>query len=109
MLNSVAQKLTREDAVKMQNAFISYCVGKKIGEQAIWEFVEKKKPSFTVTNFMPPLIMGPPLQKVRDLTNINFSVNFIHHCFDGTTDTVPNTMFPAYVRLPRGLLPERGR
>jgi hypothetical protein len=82
----------------MQHAFISYCVGKKLGEQAIWDFVETEKPSFTVTNFMPPLIMGPPLQKVRDLTNINLSVNLIYHCFDGTTDTVPNTMFPAYVR-----------
>jgi nucleoside-diphosphate-sugar epimerase len=84
----------------MQNAFINYCVGKKVGEKAIWEFVEKEKASFTVTNFMPPLIMGPPLQKVRDIKkNINFSVNFIHQCFDGTTETVPNTMFPAYVRV----------
>lgn len=83
----------------MQNAFISYSVGKKVGEKAIWDFMENEKPSFTVTNFMPPLIMGPPLQRVKDLSNINFSVSFIYHCFDGTTDTVPTTMFPAYVRV----------
>ena len=71
-------------------------MGKKVGEKAIWEFVEKEKPSFTVTNFMPPLIMGPPLQRVRDTKNINFSVNFVHNTFDGT-ETVPNTIFPAYV------------
>jgi nucleoside-diphosphate-sugar epimerase len=90
-------QLTRDDAIKAQNAFVSYCVSKKVGEKAIWDFVENEKPSFTVTNFMPPLIMGPPLQKVRDLTNINLSVNFVHHVFDGTTDTVPSTMFPGYV------------
>lgn len=83
----------------MQNPFINYCVGKKVGEKAIWAFVEKEKPPFHVTNFCPPLLMGPPLHKIKNMKNINFSTNFIHSVFDGTWDTVGKTMFPAYVRI----------
>lgn len=84
---------------------VSYCVGKKLAEKALWQFVEEEKPSFSVTNFMPPLIFGPMLQKVPNVEKINFSNNLIRGIMNSALaegGKVPNTMFPGYVsqRLP---------
>lgn len=81
-------------------AQISYCVGKKVAEQALWKFVEEEKPSFTVTNFMPPLIFGPMKQKVASAEKINFSNSQIQAILNSAKvegGKVPSTMFPGYV------------
>jgi nucleoside-diphosphate-sugar epimerase len=89
--------LTREDAIKAQNPFISYCVGKKLGEQALWKFVEDEKPHFAVTNFLPPLIFGPPLQKISNMASVNYSVAQVYSIFNGSNDVVPHTHFAALI------------
>jgi nucleoside-diphosphate-sugar epimerase len=107
-----------EEAIKMQNPFvsksshnpvtyllisqISYCVGKKLAEQAIWEFIETEKPAFTVTTFLPPLIYGPMLQVIKDTKSINLSNNLLYSIFTSATSEdgkVPPTMFPGCVSL----------
>ncbi|KIW34972.1 uncharacterized protein PV07_01701 [Cladophialophora immunda] len=92
--------LGREDAVQAESNYISYCVGKKLAEQAIWKFVEEEKPSFTVTNFMPPLIFGPMLQKVGGVEKINFSNGLIYGIMNsrkGEGGKVPATAFPGCI------------
>lgn len=81
---------------------MSYCAGKKLAEKAIWEYVEKHKPSYNVTVIIPPLIFGPPIQDVKTMKNMNFSNDLFYSLFNGTREEVPNTneSFPAYVRIP---------
>lgn len=81
---------------------ISYCVGKKIAEEALWKFIEDEKPSFTITNFMPPLIFGPMAQKVAGVDKINFSSSQIQSILNSAKaedKKVPSTIFPGYVSV----------
>ncbi|OAL26636.1 hypothetical protein AYO20_09977 [Fonsecaea nubica] len=92
--------LGREAAVEANSNYISYCVGKKLAEQALWKFVEQEKPAFTVTNFMPPLIFGPMLQKVTGVEKINFSDGLIYAIMNSKnseTGKVPATAFPGCI------------
>jgi hypothetical protein len=50
-----------------------------------------------VTVFLAPLIFGPPIHVVKDLKHINFSTNSVYAFYDGSSEVVPPTVFPAYV------------
>ncbi|KAJ5440239.1 uncharacterized protein N7458_011237 [Penicillium daleae] len=92
--------LDRTDAINAQNSYISYCVGKKVAEEAVWKFVKDERPLFSVTNFMPPLIFGPPLQKVETITKLNFSTMQIYSIMNSAqtgSGTVPATAFPGFI------------
>ena len=78
---------------------ISFCVGKKLAVKAIWKVVEEEKPSYTVKNFLPALIFGPPLQQVRDLRKLNFNITQLYSRFDGANNIVSGTTFPANVSI----------
>lgn len=89
--------ITQEEAREANNAFISYCSAKKEGELAIWDFVKTEKPSFSVTVFLPGLIFGPPLQPVKSVKSLNFSVGLVYSLFNGSNPIVPPTAFPSSV------------
>jgi len=92
--------LGREDAIKANHNYISYCVGKKVAEQALWQFVQEEKPSFHITNFMPPLIWGPMLQPVASASKVNFSNTLIHAIMNSKSSEggkVTNTAFPGCI------------
>ncbi|KAK0650026.1 hypothetical protein B0T16DRAFT_325498 [Cercophora newfieldiana] len=89
--------ISQEEARKANHPFISYCSAKKEGELAIWDFVKKENPSFSVTVFLPGLIFGPPLQPVKSVKNLNFSVGLVYNLFNGSSPTVPSTVFPSSV------------
>lgn len=94
---------SREDAIKMDNNFINYAVGKKVGEEAIWKFVKEEKPKFHISVFLPALIFGPMAQGVSSIKKLNFSMGLVNSILNsGKSETgfVPNTMFPAYVSSP---------
>ena len=79
-----------------------YCVSKKLGEEAIWKFIEDEKPSFTVTVFNPPLLFAPVLQYLPSADKANFSVSLIYNIMNSAkseSGTVPNTMFPGYIDM----------
>lgn len=46
-------------------AFIVYAASKTIAEKALWEFVEKRSPRFTVNSIVPASIMGECLIKAH--------------------------------------------
>jgi nucleoside-diphosphate-sugar epimerase len=83
----------------LNQAQVSYCVGKKLAEKAIWKFVEEEKPPFTITTCLPCLIFGPPLQAVKDLKRLNWSTDQLYSLFNGTNETIPPTSFAAYVSI----------
>ena len=91
----------REEARKANHPFISYCSAKKEGELAIWDFIKTEEPSFTVTVFLPGLIFGPPLQPVKSVKSLNFSVGLVYNLFSGSNPTVPATAFPSSVEIGR--------
>jgi nucleoside-diphosphate-sugar epimerase len=97
MTNETWLPITKEEARAMNNAYISYCSGKKEGELAIWDFVKTVKPSFSVTVFLPALIFGPPIQPVKDVNSLNYSSNVIYTLFNGSNATIPATSFPSFV------------
>lgn len=89
--------ITREEAREANHPFISYCSAKKEGELAVWDFIKTEKPSFTATVFLPGLIFGPPLQPVKSVKSLNFSIGLVYGLFSGANATVPQTAFPSSV------------
>jgi len=82
----------------MQSPYISYCVSKKEAEKVVWDFVETEKPHFSVTVFLPTIIIGPAIHHVDNLKKINFSNDIIYLYINGTNKRIPATPFPSYVR-----------
>ncbi|EHK21639.1 uncharacterized protein TRIVIDRAFT_52826 [Trichoderma virens Gv29-8] len=96
--NSTWLPVTKEAAREAQNAYISYCSGKKEGELAIWDFVKTNSPKFSVTVFLPALIFGPPIEPVKQgAKGLHYSARIIYSFFNGTYTTIPPTTFPSYV------------
>jgi nucleoside-diphosphate-sugar epimerase len=92
--------LTQEDARTAQNAYLSYCSGKKEGELALWDFVKTTSPppSFSVTVLLPALIFGPPIQPMQNgIKGLNYSTGVIYSLMNGSNKTVPPTSFPSYI------------
>lgn len=89
--------IPQEKARELNNAYISYCSGKKEGELAIWDFVKTETPSYNVTVLLPALIFGPPLQPVKSVKALNYSTNVIYSFFNGTYTEIPATTFPSFV------------
>lgn len=100
------QQITKEEAIQAQDAYISYCAGKKLAEQAIWDYVQREHPSYSVNVILPPLIFGAPIQDVKTLKNMNFSTDLFYSLINGTNEVVPPTPVAAYVSCPFDL---RGR
>ena len=88
---------TVDDARRMQNDFISYCVAKKESEQAIWKYVETERPHFSVTVFCPALLIGPALHHVDDMQSINYTNYVVYMYINGKNQRIPRTPFPSYV------------
>ncbi|KAI9868185.1 MAG: hypothetical protein M1813_006930 [Trichoglossum hirsutum] len=77
---------TTEEARAANHYYVSYATSKKYSEQALWDYVEKEKPSYSVTVFLPCLLFGPPLHHVSDLKSINFTTDIIYAFFNGSLD-----------------------
>lgn len=98
LTNSTWLSITPEDARAKNNAYISYCSGKKEAELAIWDFVKKNSPKFTVTVFLPALIFGPPIEPLKGgVKGLHFSSGLIYNLFNGTNAIIPPTAFPSYI------------
>ncbi|KAH8899334.1 NAD(P)-binding protein [Thozetella sp. PMI_491] len=96
--NETWNTITREQARTLNNPFLMYCSGKKEGELALWDYVKANELQFTVTVFLPGLIFGPPLEPVHGgAKGLHLSSGIIYSLFNGTSKTIPPTMFPSYV------------
>ncbi|KAL6805025.1 hypothetical protein GGI42DRAFT_323413 [Trichoderma sp. SZMC 28013] len=98
LTNSTWLPISKEAAREAQNAYISYCSGKKEGELAIWDFVKTNSPQFSVTVFLPALIFGPPIEPVKQgAKGLHYSAKIIYSFFNGSYTSIPPTTFPSYV------------
>jgi nucleoside-diphosphate-sugar epimerase len=96
--NSTWLPITPDQAREMKSAFISYCSGKKEGELAIWDFVKKNSPKFTITILLPAIILGPPIEPLKGgVKGLHFSSNLVYSLINGTNKTIPQTPFPSYI------------
>jgi hypothetical protein len=88
--NSTWLPITPDQAREMKSAFISYCSGKKEGELAIWDFVKKNSPKFTITILLPAIILGPPIEPLKGgVKGLHFSSNLVYSLINGTNKTIP--------------------
>ncbi|KAK2686238.1 hypothetical protein QWA68_014687 [Fusarium oxysporum] len=63
--------ITREEAY--EDGVQAYRASKTFAELAAWEFMQVKKPGFSLTNMNPPLILGPPAPWLASMDSINTS------------------------------------
>lgn len=74
---------------------VAYCGSKKLAEKAGWDFVETKKPNFTVSTICPPMIYGP-VEHDADLKNLNTSTADIYRLMDGSSKEPGDCAFPCF-------------
>ena len=87
--------MTWEEA-KVADGGAAYCASKGFAEKAAWEFIEKNRPSFSVTTLNPPMVYGPNAHPVESLDKINTSSKVIWNLINGSQSSIPATAFPAF-------------
>ncbi|KZT50670.1 NAD(P)-binding protein [Calocera cornea HHB12733] len=75
----------------------AYVVSKKLAEQAAWNFMESRRPQFTLTTFCPPLAFGPPIQPVDSMSHLNTSADEVWKLMNGSCHTVPPNVVPVWI------------
>ncbi|OAP59346.1 hypothetical protein AYL99_06644 [Fonsecaea erecta] len=90
-----------EVARQLQQPGASYIVSKTLAEKALWDFVEKEKPSFGVTVLSAPLIFGPPLQHLHQNASgkgrFNFSADVFYSTFLKPVSSADGPSQPLYI------------
>ncbi|KAK2624282.1 hypothetical protein QTJ16_006232 [Diplocarpon rosae] len=82
--------ITPEEAV--QNPSNGYRASKTFAERAAWDFVEEEKPGFTLATINPPLVLGPIVHYLNDLSALNTSNQRVGNLITGKhRDEIPET------------------
>jgi nucleoside-diphosphate-sugar epimerase len=81
--------ITMEQALATKDGGQAYTASKKLAERAAWDFVEREKPSWTLTVLNPPMIYGPVLQPGATRSNLNTSSLRILKLYEGTPPNGP--------------------
>ncbi|KAL8783610.1 MAG: hypothetical protein Q9195_009331 [Heterodermia aff. obscurata] len=83
------------DQAKTADGPTAYCASKNFAERAAWDFVNDKKPNFTLATICPPMVYGP-LGDDASLAHLNTSSADIYRLMDGSAKEPGHTGFPAY-------------
>ncbi|KAJ5215360.1 NAD(P)-binding protein [Penicillium cinerascens] len=65
----------------------AYRASKTFAERAAWEFVEREKPTFTLSVINPPLVLGPIVHNLSSLDALNTSNQRIRDFLSGAAKT----------------------
>jgi nucleoside-diphosphate-sugar epimerase len=84
------------DSAKQGPGEVAYCASKKLAEKAAFDFVAEHKPNFSIATICPPMVYGPIVHSVADLSKLNTSSADIYRFINGSTKEVPPTPFPAF-------------
>jgi len=88
---------TYEGAATSTNKVYTYAASKALAEKAAWSFMERK-PSFALTTFNPPGIVGPIVHPLKNLDELNTSCANVWRLISGATNgQVPPTLLPQTV------------
>ncbi|KAH9832389.1 nad dependent epimerase [Teratosphaeria destructans] len=85
------------ETAKNGPGLLAYCTSKKLAEEAAFKFLREKNPAFSIATVCPPLIYGPIIHHVSDISKLNSSSVDIYRFVNGSTKEVPSTDFPAFV------------
>lgn len=66
-----------------ENVANGYRASKTFAEKAAWEFVQQENPSFSITTFCPPQVLGPVINHLDSLDSLNTSNQFIRDLIQG--------------------------
>lgn len=76
---------------------LGYSASKKLSEEAAWQFIADRKPSFDLTVIHPDIVIGPMLQPVRGPENVNMTNQLpIYNFMNGTYQDIDSIRFPFY-------------
>lgn len=81
------------DQAKIADGPTAYCASKTFAERAAWDFVEEKKPNFSLATICPPMVYGP-LENDASLAHLNTSSADIYRFMDGSAKEPGHTIFP---------------
>ncbi|KAL4949470.1 hypothetical protein BDW69DRAFT_188270 [Aspergillus filifer] len=82
--------MTWEEATS--NPLNAYRASKYFSEKAAWDFVEKEKPSYSLTSLNPTMVYGPIIHHLKDLDALNASNERIRDiAFGKAKDGLPYT------------------
>ncbi|KAI5474498.1 ketoreductase [Pseudohyphozyma bogoriensis] len=84
-----------EEALKETNPILAYVASKTLAEKAAWDFMNAEKPRFTLSTICPSVILGPALQPLASLSELNQSAKSIWGLVDAPA--VPPTFAPSFV------------
>ncbi|EDP41455.1 hypothetical protein MGL_4160 [Malassezia globosa CBS 7966] len=85
------------DIARTSSKAYTYCASKALAEKAAWEYVREAQPSFALTTFNPPGIVGPIAHPLERLEDLNTSCANVWHLVSGSCDEVPPTFLPQTV------------
>ena len=88
---------TYDGAAASPNKVYIYSASKALAEKAAWNYLQKR-PSFALTTFCPPGIVGPIVHPVKALDQLNTSCANVWRLISGQTNgQVPPTLLPQTV------------
>jgi len=74
---------TEEEAETSKAGYLGYLVGKTRAEQAAWDFVQSKKPSFDIVVLNPSYVFGPFVHHVDKISELNMSSKYVFNFITG--------------------------
>lgn len=92
--NTIARDEVKDDM------HLGYLASKLYAEKAAWDFLESKKPNFTITTVQVPYVFGPPINDIG-IKNLNTSNEIIWNLIHpprGTTEIPNNALYYIDVR-----------
>ncbi|GJN89299.1 hypothetical protein Rhopal_002279-T1 [Rhodotorula paludigena] len=95
--SEVWSPFTWEQALVEKEPHMVYLMSKTFAERAAWDFYEKEKPGFTLATIVPPIILGPALQPLSSLGDLNVSAAVVKRIIDAPT--IPPTAVPVFVNV----------
>jgi nucleoside-diphosphate-sugar epimerase len=91
--------LTYEEAVHPQTSpVVAYRGGKKFAELEAWDFVAREKPAFDLVTLCPPLVFGPIVHPLSDISQLNESNTTLQKVAKGA-DPLPEARVAAWVNV----------
>ena len=84
---------------KVAGGGAAYCASKAFAEKAAWDFIEQKKPVFSITTLCPPMVFGPIAHYVQSVDKLNTSSAGIRDLVNGSKSNAPSTEFPAFANV----------
>jgi nucleoside-diphosphate-sugar epimerase len=62
-----------EAAAAKDNPPLVYQASKSLAEKAAWNFIEKQRPTFTLTTICPPMVFGPRTDNLKSINDLDTS------------------------------------